>query len=232
MPSSFASRAARILVALPAAFFACTSDPHPAGSSLDVPGSSSGTVASTGTTKSTTVDSGATPKDCDAGTTTGGDCVLDCADGETKCNASCSDLTADTGNCGGCGQACGSLQVCYSGVCTAGCPSGTVVCAGKCVEPNADPKHCGATLGCGEDGGSAGRVCGTSQACYGSQCLADCPNNGTMCGTRCTDTTTDSANCGSCGHRCGSGKTCSGQICCATGYVGCNGQCVVAGSCQ
>jgi len=230
MPSSSsASRAARALVALSAGFFACASDHHPSTWS-DSPNAGSGT--STGETSSTVVEAGAEPKHCDAGTTASGDCVLSCSPTEIQCGASCSDLTTDTGNCGRCGQACGSLQVCYSGQCSAGCPSGTVVCAGKCVEPNADPKHCGATLGCGEDGGSPGKVCGTNEACYGSQCLGDCPNNTTMCGTRCTDTTSDKNNCGACGKRCGTGKVCSSQLCCPTGYVGCSGVCVVSGTCQ
>ena len=231
MPSpSSASRAARILFALPAAFFACTSDHHPSVWLGDAP-ADSGKSASTGETKSTTVEAGTTPPTCDGGTTSSGDCTLTCDADEVQCGATCSDLT-DIANCGACGAACGSLQICYGGTCSAGCPSGTVVCAGKCVEPNGDPKHCGATLGCGEDGGSAGRVCTANQACYGSQCLADCPNNGTMCGSRCTDTTKDSSNCGACGNRCAQGKTCSSQICCPTGYVGCNGVCVVSGSCQ
>lgn len=35
-----------------------------------------------------------------------------------------------------------------------------------------------------------------------------------VCGGRCTDTKTDSANCGSCGHRCDSGYSCDGSGTC------------------
>ena len=100
------SRAARLLVALSAGFIACTSDHHP--SSFDVATIDSGAGNSTGQTSSTLVDAGA--RSCDAGTTASGDCVLTCLATEVQCGASCSDLTADTGNCGGCGAACGSLQ--------------------------------------------------------------------------------------------------------------------------
>jgi len=40
-----------------------------------------------------------------------------CPSGQTCCNGTCTDLTTDTNNCGACGNACNSNQLCAYGMC-------------------------------------------------------------------------------------------------------------------
>jgi hypothetical protein len=48
-----------------------------------------------------------------------------------------------------------------------------------------------------------------------------------LCGTECTDTTTDQDNCGTCGNKCADPHTCSGGKCvCSSPYTDCSGTCV------
>lgn len=49
-----------------------------------------------------------------------------CPDGETACGSQCIDTLSDPSHCGGCGQACGTGELCMEGVC--GCPDGLDVC--------------------------------------------------------------------------------------------------------
>jgi hypothetical protein len=66
---------------------------------------------------------------CDAGVTTctGGQvcdtgtnmCTLMCVGGTTRCGSSCTNTSFDPANCGMCGNACGSNEVCRAGVCGA-----------------------------------------------------------------------------------------------------------------
>jgi hypothetical protein len=48
-----------------------------------------------------------------------------------------------------------------------------------------------------------------------------------LCGTACTDATTDKNNCGTCGNVCPQERTCTaGKCVCPSGYSDCSGQCV------
>lgn len=214
MPSLPCHARVLLYVAVGAASFACDAGARP----LTTGGSAGAEPSGATTLGSELVDAGEV--DADGPT-------IPCRQPEVACGDGCHDVLTDVANCGACGHACAALQKCYGGTCSAICPSGTVVCAGACIEPNADRNHCGATPGCGEDGGSAGRVCGPYESCFGNQCLADgCSGDRTLCNGRCVDATSDPANCGACGNRCGSGKHCTGQICCPTGMTGCNGACI------
>jgi hypothetical protein len=53
----------------------------------------------------------------------------------------CADLTANHDNCGKCGNACGSTEVCRNGACDA-CP--VAQCSNVCVDTQHDPANCGA----------------------------------------------------------------------------------------
>jgi hypothetical protein len=107
----------------------------------------------------------------------------------------------------------------------AGCPEGQAMCGGVCINVSGDPANCG---GCGV-------VCGASESCVGSVCLAPAPSSNmvcaaqglTNCGGVCTNTFNDSANCGACGNSCALGGYCEGGTC-AGGCQGtiCGGVCV------
>jgi hypothetical protein len=104
------------------------------------------------------------------------------------CGSKCIDITLDPLNCGDCGIACDTGQLCRSGSC--GClPSGTVCgtgqsCCGNtgCKSLMSDAFNCG-TCGhvCGSGGtcmnGSCtcgGQTCGTGQTCCGGMCQSTC----------------------------------------------------------
>jgi len=80
------------------------------------------------------------------------------------CNGTCTDITTDPKNCGGCGGSggavCGTGQVCApndagGGVCQTSC--GTAVeCNGACVTLSSDPHNCGA----------CGNVCAQGYGCH------------------------------------------------------------------
>jgi len=40
-----------------------------------------------------------------------------CSNGQTSCNGRCVDTNSDTSNCGSCGNACASRQMCLLGMC-------------------------------------------------------------------------------------------------------------------
>jgi hypothetical protein len=69
-----------------------------------------------------------------------------CAISTTSCGGECIDSQNDPDNCGGCGNACSSSEVCIAGQCTLQCNGGTTNCDGTCINTSNDPAHCG---GCG-----------------------------------------------------------------------------------
>lgn len=61
----------------------------------------------------------------------------------------------------------------------------------------------------------------------GTSTTPECAAGQTLCGTACTDTLVDSANCGACGQACMPGMTCSAGSCvCSAPLSDCSGQCV------
>jgi len=154
---------------------------------------------------------------CPSGTTMNpstGECQ--CSPGLNLCGNICSNLQAESTNCGACGHACTSGQTCTNGQCT--CDTGQSVCNGSCVNTLADVNNCGA----------CGTVCQGGLSCIKGSC--QCQEGGTFCpnDNSCTNTQSDRNNCGSCGNACPfSGQQCvSGSCQCAQGLEVCGNQCV------
>src|SRR5262249_9496972 len=70
------------------------------------------------------------------------------------------DVSADSANCGGCGNVCGALFTCVSSSCV--CDAGLAYCQGTCIDVTSDHENCG---GCGT-------VCGDYEECISSACVA------------------------------------------------------------
>ncbi len=125
-----------------------------------------------------------------------------CKPGTNRCGNGCNDYTTDKRNCGGCGQPCGTSEVCSNSVCT--CQSGTTVCSGACVVTEYDAQNCG----------QCGKRCGTGEVCEVGQCKAACTLDGAvLCGNSCVNVATDVNNCGGCGVQCQSGQICRDRQC-------------------
>ena len=94
-----------------------------------------------------------------AGVCSGGECVFECASGESGCGGACVSLDNDANNCGSCGRSCPWGASCQSGECV--CPGGLTPCADTCINTMTDALHCG---GCDQ-------ACGAGEACVGGVCL-------------------------------------------------------------
>lgn len=143
--------------------------------------------------------------------------TVGCTGGLVNCNGSCADLSADTSNCGSCGQICGGAQTCNSGVCTGGaCGPGEVDCSGTCSNLATDINNCGV---CGQacNFPNALSVC-TSGTCDIGSCNPGFSNCDLNIGTGCeTDVNSDTNNCGGCGNVCLPGELCINSTCSASG---------------
>jgi hypothetical protein len=131
--------------------------------------------------------------------TTGGTC----RQGLTWCEGHCSDLSADIGDCGACGNACPSGHTCIDRHC---CQKGQALCNGFCSDL-ADVKNCG----------SCGNACQNGSVCYNAKCLnmsIACPSGQTECyDEKCYDLTSDNLNCGWCGRVCPAYSGCINSVC-------------------
>ncbi|MFO0647111.1 MAG: FG-GAP-like repeat-containing protein [Polyangiales bacterium] len=133
-----------------------------------------------------------------------GVCLPVCAAGTADCDGDSSNgcERLDTlVNCGACGRACATGQVCAAGACVSTCAAPRTACSGGCVDTATDASHCGA----------CGRVCALANAtarCASSACavmtcnagFADC--DATSANGCETDTRTSATNCGACGRAC------------------------------
>ena len=86
-----------------------------------------------------------------------------CGPGTTPCSGQCVNTSGDNKNCGACGNACHSGEVCVTGKCALSCPSGQSKCAGGdagatfCTNLQTDTSNCGV---CGS-ACKSGEVCVT-----------------------------------------------------------------------
>ena len=122
------------------------------------------------------------------------------------CNGACTDLLADSSNCGNCGVLCPGQSHCLVGACRqdagpggspfpecadAGCPVGTLCSTGfSCQAPG---------CGLGTEGNSCVDATGSAE--------------GTCCSGVCSDTFDDPRNCGGCGIACAPGTLCVNNDC-------------------
>ncbi len=83
---------------------------------------------------------------------------------------------------------------------TDSCPLGLMECDGECVPSSAE--HCG----------SCDNVCEEGEVCAGGQCVGECDDPLTRCGTLCVDLLWDPKHCGRCNNLCISG-ICAGGAC-------------------
>ncbi|MFO0645981.1 MAG: hypothetical protein U0326_07065 [Polyangiales bacterium] len=142
---------------------------------------------------------------------TSGACSIACNTGFSDCNANPADgCEIDTRvsptNCGRCGNACASGQVCNDGICVAPCPGVQTRCAGACVSLQTDNTNCGA----------CGTRCATGNTCTDGVCrcaIGTEPLAGVQCGTTCVDVLSSNTNCGTCGNACATGSTCTRGVC-------------------
>ena len=120
------------------------------------------------------------------------------------CGTTCTDITSDSNNCGGCGIKCGQQQKCSSEHCinTNTCNSPLTKCGTDCTLLSQDPFNCGKCNNpCGEYG----------EGCQNSQCV--CVPWAISCSGKCVDPSTDSNNCNGCGKMCPLGQLCFNGVC-------------------
>ncbi|MGE3636054.1 MAG: hypothetical protein AB7P00_39495 [Sandaracinaceae bacterium] len=186
---------------------------------------------------------GICPMRPNATTTCGGSCGYVCLTGFADCNAGAADgceinTTMDTGNCGGCGNACPSRAnantTCMSSACGYSCFPNFADCNGSSadgceIDTAVDILHCGACP----------NVCPTranaTTTCASGSCGFTC--NGTFgdCNTNPADgceidTSNNLSHCGFCGNACPARAhattTCASSTCgytCDPGWGDCNG---------
>ena len=163
----------------------------------------------------------------DLSTDTGPTCRTD----ETLCGAACIATATDRANCGACGHACSSGEVCSMGACAASCGTGLTDCSGSCRNTQTDPAGCGACGTACPTGPNATAFCATGTC--GIRCapgFGDCdgnPANG------CEAALDSTSNCGACGVACNfanAGASCTAGRCalaaCDANFADCNSNAV------
>ncbi len=156
---------------------------------------------------------GASCLDCDGVTGDGSIClegICTCAKGAVPktCGASCVDLAVDRLNCGSCGNACKTGEVCSDGTCQLQCGGTTpTLCSGGCVNAQNNALACGTTCA------NCEATTGKGSVCLDGTCTCNLGAIPKTCGATCVDLAVDRLNCGSCGNACKTGEVCSGGIC-------------------
>ncbi|HEX8795548.1 MAG TPA: hypothetical protein VF765_31580 [Polyangiaceae bacterium] len=159
---------------------------------------------------------------------TGGE-ASGCTGGKTMCGSTCTNTGNDPKNCGKCGNACPTGQVCSMGMCGYSCSPGETLCG---VNEGGTPAMdaSGATeTGSSGEAGEAGESDATVSDAAGGTMDAGGPSQ-----PYCANTGNDNNNCGGCGIVCGTGQTCqSGSCACGQGEKICiaSGTCIPSNSC-
>ena len=142
-----------------------------------------------------------------------------CPNGQTECGTDgCVNLKTNKFNCGTCGNACPSGQLCSDGSCVANCAAGEENCNGSCVDLKSDLENCGA----------CGTACKSGEICLLGACTSSCPTGTSDCSGVCADLQNDRYNCGKCGTVCDEGLGCVDGSCkvkCAEGQSVCGDSC-------
>jgi len=145
-----------------------------------------------------------------------------CSPKEALCDDGCVDLQNDEGNCGACGVACASNEVCQEGTCglmtvAPGllgilCAEDWIVCDNMCYNPLIDESRCG----------NCETACPAGYSCMVGQCSSPegCPVGKTFCDRDCYDLQTSETHCGDCETRCGTGEYCMNGACGVIGQGG------------
>lgn len=133
-----------------------------------------------------------------------------CPAGQSCCfDQYCADLQSEVGNCGACGVACMSGQICSNGQCST-CPEGQTLCGGRCVNTQTDFFNCG----------QCRRPCfpvqGIPRVCCGGACCFNVPGVSGCCNNVCVNLFRDPNHCGSCGKVCPSGTCSEGECACSS----------------
>ncbi|HZU82699.1 MAG TPA: hypothetical protein VE987_07275 [Polyangiaceae bacterium] len=107
------------------------------------------------------------------------------------------------------------------------CHVPTQCCSGTCVDTRTDQNNCGSCGNVCTGVCNNGACCPAGQACGAGATQTCCALGQTCCGDTCTDTNTDSNNCGACGVLCLPPQTCVNKDCqCpASAPTLCNGNC-------
>ncbi|AFE06215.1 hypothetical protein COCOR_05146 [Corallococcus coralloides DSM 2259] len=107
-----------------------------------------------------------------------------CTDaGTTQCGDTCVSTDSDPAHCGGCGQACASIEACESGVCVSVCRiDGQQIAAGTLNAANACEQCTPATSATAWTQLAEGAECGVGQVCSAGACSPKCFINGTIYG--------------------------------------------------
>lgn len=171
---------------------------------------------------------------------------MNCFPGLTNCDGECVNTDNNEDNCGACGNACDSGEVCDgNGNCEAGCNQGLVLCGGQCIDPDTSEDYCGASGDCSDmgDGNSSGVTCEGDEVCDGNgECSIECDPGLIVCDGQCIDPDTDDNYCGASGNctnqgffnnrgeECTDGAVCDGNgncaIECDEGLIACEGECI------
>ena len=115
----------------------------------------------------------------------------------------CVDPRNDPANCGSCGTACASGEVCNTGTCSSACGVGTEACSGRCVDSQVDPSNCG----------SCGNACAMGEVCSMGTCALNCSGGTVDCDGACVDLAANVNHCGACDVACMTGTACRDGSC-------------------
>lgn len=89
--------------------------------------------------------------------------VVGCPPGQIDCGGLCVSTIDDEDNCGSCGFACSTGEICSGGVCEVSCQAGLTNCSGLCTDTSTDETSCGA----------CGVACGPDEFCSSGRCTCN-----------------------------------------------------------